>query len=284
MRDINVVKASGERVLFDQDKLVQSLDRAGAGQEMIAEVLSAIDDKLYDGITTKKIYRQAYRILNKLSSHHAGRYKLKEAIFELGPSGYPFEYFVGELLKNQGYSVEVGVIVQGKCVSHEVDVIAENEHNHFMVECKFHSTPGKKSNVIVPLYIHSRFRDIIETMHNLPGHNTKLHQSWVVTNTRFTKDAIDYGKCSGMNLISWDYPHEGNLRNRIDRSGLHPLTSLFSLKKAEKQTFLSMGIVTCQNLMDNKNQFQELGFSIRRINRIITEANNLIHGYYTKIE
>jgi AF1548-like, C-terminal/Restriction endonuclease len=279
MSDFFVVKASGDRVAFDQDKLSQSLNRAGASEGMISEVLRAIDGTLYEGITTKKIYRQAYKILNKLSVQRAGRYKLKEAIFELGPSGYPFEHFIGELLKNQGYSTQVGVIVKGKCVNHEVDVVAENEHNHFMVECKFHSSPGKKSNVIVPLYIDSRFRDIAAAMKNLPGYKTKLHQSWLVTNTRFTQDAIDYGACSGMNLVSWDYPSDSNLRNRIDRSGLHPITSLLSLKKAEKQKFLTQGIVTCRNLLENKNQLQELGFSSRRISRIITEANKLIHDY-----
>ncbi len=279
MKDISVIKASGEKVVFDEQKLVRSLDRAGAGQELISEVLAAIDGQLYDGITTRKIYRQAYRILNKLSRRHAGRYKLKEAIFELGPSGYPFEKFVGEILKSQGYKVQVGVIVQGKCVRHELDVIAENDHNHFMVECKFHSDPGKKSNVIVPLYIHSRFRDIIATMENLPGYHTRLHQSWIVTNTRFTTDAIDYGKCSGMNLISWDYPADTNLRNRIDRSGLHPVTSLFSLKKSEKQALLALGIVTCRNLLANKNQLVELGFSLRKTEKVVVEAHNLVHNH-----
>ncbi len=112
MDDIYVVKASGDRVIFDQDKLIRSLDKAGAGQDIITDVLSGLENQLYDGITTQKIYRQAYKILNKLSKRRAGRYKLKEAIFELGPSGYPFEIFVGELLKNQGYRVEVGIIVQ----------------------------------------------------------------------------------------------------------------------------------------------------------------------------
>ena len=135
MGEIYVVKASGDRVIFEQDKLIRSLDKAGAGQDIITDVLSGLESQLYDGITTRKIYRQAYKLLNKLSKRGAGRYKLKEAIFELGPSGYPFEIFVGELLKNQGYRVEVGIIVQGKCVKHEVDVVAENEHNHFIVEC-----------------------------------------------------------------------------------------------------------------------------------------------------
>ena len=279
MSDLYVVKASGDRVLFDQEKLIRSLDKAGAGQDIIAEVINGLNDQLYDGITTKIIYRQAYKILNKLSKRGAGRYKLKEAIFELGPSGYPFEIFVGELLKSQGYKVEVGIIVQGKCVKHEVDVVAENEHNHFIVECKFHSSPKKKSNVVVPLYIHSRFRDIVAAMHHLPGYQTKLHQSWLVTNTRFTSDAIDYGTCSGMNMVSWDYPRDTNLSQRVSRSGIHPVTSLSCLKKAEKQKLLSLGIVTCHILLESKNQLIDLGFSEKRVNNVFLQANQLIHNH-----
>jgi hypothetical protein len=276
MSDIYVVKASGDRVVFEQSKLERSLDKAGAGQDIIAEVITKLEGQLYDGITTKKIYRQAYNILNKLSKRGAGRYRLKEAIFELGPSGYPFEIFIGELLKSQGYNVEVGIIVQGKCVKHEVDVVAENEHNHFIVECKFHSAPNKKSNVVVPLYIHSRFRDIVAAMEQLPGHQTKLRQSWLVTNTRFTTDAIDYGTCSGMNMISWDFPEDTNLSKRVSRSGIHPVTSLTSLKKADKQKLLSLGIVTCHMLLDNKKHLMELGFSEKRVNNIMADARNLI--------
>lgn len=278
MNDITVIKASGEKVIFDRSKLVQSLERAGAGEDTINKVLGSLSELIYDGITTRKIYRQAYKILNKLSNRNAGRYRLKEAIMELGPSGYPFEHFIGELLRNQGYKTQVGVVVDGQCVSHEIDVIAENEHNHFMVECKFHSSPGKKSNVIVPMYINSRFRDIIATMENLPGFKTKLHQSWVVTNTRFTTDAIDYGKCSGMNLISWDYPADANLRNRIDRSGLHPVTSLSTLKKTEKQKILALDIVTCRNLIEHRNLLIDLGFSLRKMEKVILEANRIIHN------
>jgi hypothetical protein len=79
---------------------------------------------------------------------------------ELGPSGFPFEKYVAEILKYQGYRVEVGVIVEGFCVKHEVDIIAEKEAKHFMIECKFHNQPGTFCDVKIPLYINSRFLDI----------------------------------------------------------------------------------------------------------------------------
>lgn len=278
MRDFTIIKASGEEVQFDENKLKLSLERAGAGQEVVAEVIAGLEPGFHDGMPSRKIYREAYRLLKKISSHNAGRYKLKEAIFELGPSGYPFEHFFGELLRNQGYKTQVGVTIQGKCVTHEVDVVAENQHSHFLVECKFHSSGGKKSDVKVPLYIHSRYQDIIATMESLPGFTTKLHQSWVVTNTRFTQDAIDYGKCMGMNLVSWDYPQEGNLRQRIDRSGLHPITTLHTLKRSEKQHLLEMGIVTCRNLLDKQTALLEMGMSNSKYRKVVNDAETIING------
>lgn len=63
---------------------------------------------------------------------------------ELGPSGFPFEKFISEILKFQGFAVQVGVIVEGHCVKHEIDVVAEKGEEHFMIECKFHNTQGIK--------------------------------------------------------------------------------------------------------------------------------------------
>jgi len=115
-------------------------------------------------------------------------------------------------------------------------------------------------------------------MQQLPGYQTKLHQSWLVTNTRFTSDAIDYGTCSGMNMISWDFPKDTNLSKRVSRSGIHPVTSLSCLKKTEKQELLSQGIVTCHMLLEQKQYLLDLGFSERKAKNVILQASNLIYN------
>ena len=191
---------------------------------------------------------------------------------DLGPTGYPFEKFVGALLTNRGYKVKVGEIVKGKCVSHEVDVVAENDHDHFMVECKFHSDASRKSSIQVPLYIQSRFEDIFAHYKSLPGYKTKLHESWIVTNTRFTKDAMDYGKCIGLNLVSWDYPNGGSLKNWIDYSGLHPITAMQSLRKKEKMLLLEQGIILCRDIASNLESVEELGLTSSRLSKVNQEA------------
>jgi hypothetical protein len=278
---IFITKASGEKVPFSAEKLRQSLRRAGAGEEAMDSIVKEIEQRLYPGITTREIYRKAFSMLRKVSAHLAAKYKLKKALQELGPSGYPFEKFVGEILKHEGYRAQVGQIVQGHCVQHEVDVVAQKDDRHFMVECKFHSDQGRKCDVKIPLYIHSRFLDVEKAWQQRPGHDHKFHQGWVVTNTRFTTDAIQYGTCAGLNLISWDYPKKGSLRERIDRSGLHPLTCLTTLTKKEKQLLLDRGIVLCKELCQQEQLLKEVGVLPTRAQKVMEEAGLLCE---TKIE
>src|SRR5690625_62064 len=109
MSSINVTKFSGETEPYDETKLQESLQSAWATTAITDQITSAIQEILYDGISTQKIYSEAFEMLRTLSEKSAGRYKLKEAIFELGPSGYPFERFISELLKRMGYETQSGI-------------------------------------------------------------------------------------------------------------------------------------------------------------------------------
>ncbi len=278
---ILITKASGETVPFSAEKLRRSLRRAGAGEEVMDSIEKEIGQRLYPGITTREIYRRAFSMLRKASAHLAAKYKLKKALQELGPSGYPFEKYVGEILKHEGYKTRVGQIVQGHCVQHEVDVIASKDDQHFMVECKFHSEQVRKCDVKIPLYIHSRFLDVEKAWEQRPGHGHKFHQGWVVTNTRFTTEAIQYGTCAGLNLVSWDFPKKSSLRERIDGSGLHPVTCLTTLTKKEKQLLLDKGIVLCQELCQNEKLLKEIGVQPAREKKVMEEARLICE---TKIE
>src|SRR5690625_2891372 len=105
---INVVKNSGDVVAFDVNKLVNSLRRSNASEVLIQQIVVNIENQLYDGITTKKIYHMAFRMLKTKSRVSASKYKLKKALMELGPSGFPFEKLVGKLLVHEGFSAKVG--------------------------------------------------------------------------------------------------------------------------------------------------------------------------------
>ncbi len=270
-----ITKANGQRSLFDPARLRSSLTRSGADDTQADQIVEAITAELYPGIPTRKIYRRAFSLLKERSRFLAARYNLKSAIMILGPSGYPFERFVGELLKRQGYQVEIAKTIPGKCVNHEVDVIAEKGNDHFMIECKYHNRPGTVCDVKIPLYIQSRFLDVSEQWKRLPGHEQKSHQGWVVTNTRFTLDAIQYGTCIGLNLVGWDYPSKGSLKDQIDSLGLYPVTTLTSLALAEKRALLERNVVLCQDLHQNESMLVQIGIKAPRMKIVLDECLNL---------
>jgi hypothetical protein len=164
---IIITKASGEQVPFDVKKLSRSLQRSGASDETVQQVLAEVKEQLFTGISTKQIFQLAFSLLRRASRSFAARYKLKSAIMELGPSGYPFERYVGEILASQGYAIKIGEILPGHCVTHEIDVLAEKGDEHIMVECKYHNLPGNVCDVKIPLYISARFQAVV----------TKLKQS-----------------------------------------------------------------------------------------------------------
>jgi len=268
-----VTKASGSTEPFSIKKLRNSLGRAKATPEEINSIIDELLPKLYQGISTKKIYSEAFRLLRNQSKPHAACYYLKRGIMELGPSGFPFEKFIGELFKHQGFTVQVGKIVQGKCVTHEIDVIAEKENLIILMECKYRNQPGIPVDVKTPLYIQSRFEDVLAN--GLLKNKEHKFYGWITTNAKFTTHALDYGLCKGLNLLSWDYPHNKALKDLIDNSGLYPLTCLTSLKHQEKQWLLAKNYVLVRDIYNNKNLLLQAGVKETRLKTVIDEAIKL---------
>ena len=271
-REIQVTTASGEKADFSPDKITRSLRKSGAGEETIREILNTISAEIYPGMSTKKIFKRAFELLQKRDGLQASRYKLKKAIYELGPTGFPFERFVAAIYEHLGYQVEVGKILQGKCVTHEIDVVAIKNRQKLLIECKFHSEPGRKCNVKVPLYIDSRFRDIQE----FPIQNNEFnHEVWIVTNTRFTSDALTYAKCVGLNMLSWDTPKKHGLKDILDQSGLYPITVSILLSQREKQFLLNRDIVLCRDIIRDDFYLDQLEISDKRKQNILNEMLQL---------
>lgn len=238
---ISVQKRSGEYEPFSEQKVRSSLQRAGADKELIDNIVDYVKPELYDGITTKEIYAHVFARLRELRGPVVSKYDLKGAILRLGPSGFPFERFVAGILEAHGYEVAIGQIIQGKCVEHEIEVIAQKGNKHFMIEAKFHNVPGMKSDIKDGLYTYARFLDVEKAWVQIAGHRRHFHQGWLVTNTKVTSKVKEYAQCVGLKVISWDYPPEGSLRSLIEESGLIPVTALTSLRQADKRDLWRRG-------------------------------------------
>ncbi len=273
--EFDITKSSGEKAKFSLDKLRNSLKHSGADHNLVEEIVDKVQDELYEGISTNEIYNRAYALLKKKKSVFASKYKLKKAIYELGPTGFPFERFVAAILDYSGYSTKVDIIMDGVCVTHEIDVVAKKNGQTTIIECKFHGEEGRNCNVKVPLYIHSRYNDVKAHWQMKKNETKTLNKGWVVTNTRFTKHAINYGKCAELYLLSWDYPKNDGLKDRIDRLGLYPITVSTLLSNREKKFLLSRDVVLCRQLWKDKFFLDHLGVSKTRKEKILEEIKQL---------
>ena len=272
---ILVRKATGEKEPFDAVKLERSLFNAGANDRTVKEITEEISGWIFDGVTTKKIYARAFALLRSKRSSAAPRYRLKQAILELGPSGYPFEHLIGAIFEKRGYSVEVGVNAEGNCVSHEMDVIATKDNEQHLMECKFGQDQGKYVSVQIPLYVRSRVDDIVRKRERMTEFEGMIFTGWVVSNTRFSHDAVTYGTCAGLKMLAWDYPAGEGLKDIIEREGIFPITMLSKLNKTEKQILMDNGTVICSKLIKNPSLLEQFDISQRKKEHIIREAEKL---------
>jgi hypothetical protein len=407
-KDVLITKASGETDHYDGEKLRDSLRKSGATEEAVDRVVEEIESQLRFGMSTRKIYRKAFQALRRNSIHAASRYQLKQAIMELGPSGYPFERFIAGLFAAKGYRTEVGRVVDGLCVKHELDVIAWQNGHVALAECKFRNQPGSKTDVKVALYFHARVNDVVAAWNRDKGHswrnsglgetfrevagqglragwqpgnlekgkdanqevagldnpasgNTEgtpdyapehgqrrdvqhsIHQAdehpdssrsrvsdqsfhtldsylggsvllppsarrnalmdsygrspgsplirktdpvivnggprfegWLVTNAKFTDDAIMYGSCAGLRLLGWDYPENASLVKLIEQTRLMPVTMLQSLSKRDKGLLLDQDITMCQDLFANATIMEKLGIDKSRRRRAMNELDAIL--------
>lgn len=271
--EITVVKASGKEENFSFEKLRNSLLRSKVSNEEADKIISELKGEIYSGITTKKIYSMAFRLIKKRSPHSASRYYLKRGLMELGPSGFPFENYVSEIFKWDGFKTEVDSILQGKCVSHEIDIICKKGNTMMLVECKYKNQQGVSVDVKVPLYINSRFQDLLEN--GVLKKPFSKFEGWIVTNSRFTEDALAFGKCKNIQFLSWNYPNNHSLKDKIDQSGLYPVTCLTTITQYEKKQLIEKGIVLVNEICENENLLLKAGINQNRFKIIVDESNKL---------
>ncbi len=267
-KEILIKKADGSTEPFEASKLERSLERSGASKSIIKEVLAGITSRLVDGMTTKEIYRNAFELLrDKDTGVTAAKYSLKKAVFDLGPSGFPLEDFIAEIYRAKGFESSTGVMLKGKCAVHEVDLFAKKDKKIYGAEIKFHNSQGIKSDLKVALYVYARFDDLIKS--------GAVDEGILITNTKFTKNAVSYGKCAGLKMISWEYPLKGNLFSLIEETGLHPITCLTKIPSKERKRLIENKVLLCRDIKDNNSLLETHGVESRLIPEILNEIGDL---------
>ena len=271
-----IIKADGTKEVFDSERLKLSLFRAGAGEHSAGHIAEAVANTVIPGASSREIYSRALSLLRKETRPVAARYALRRALLELGPSGHPFEDFISHLYRVEGWKVETRKILQGKCVPHEVDFYASHPEQGIVIaaELKYHNDPAYKTDLKVALYVKSRFDDIFAVDAATRVH--QIHRGLLVTNTKFTSEAIQYAVCAGVELLGWGYPEDENLFARMSRAKVYPVTTLAGLSRAEKRLLIDDGIIAVDEILHNRRVFDALHISPERVGEIRAEAEGLL--------
>lgn len=118
---------------------------------------------------------------------------------------------------------------------------------------------------------------IYKKMELRSSQNTHLKQGWLVTNTRFTTDAINYGNCIGLTLLSWDHPKNNGIPRHVDQFGLYPITTLTTLSKQEKRQLLDRGVILTMEIEQQPGILKELHLSSGKTIEVLSEVHQLCH-------
>ncbi len=264
---IHIRKLNGQIEEFKEAKIRRSLINAGASHNIAHEILDKLRRQLYDGITTKEIFRFVFHELRKYTPTLAEKFDLKNAILRMGPAGFAFEEYVAHILQSKGYTTQTDLYIKGTYITHEIDVIAEKPSERLMVECKHHLQPWNGCHIQTALYVWARFLEV----------KKNFTQPMLVTNTTFTESIIRYARGVGLRLMGWKYPHGDSLEENIERYKLYPVTLLHSIEPETLTLLLEHKIVLLKTLaqLSEVELSQVLQLPPQKVKHISEEAQEL---------
>ncbi len=271
-----IIKADGTQEAFDSARLAASLRRAGAGAHAAERIAQTIADTIVPGTASHEVYARAFALMRKESRPVAARYALRRALLDLGPTGHPFEDFLSHLFRMLGWEVETRKMIKGKCVTHEVDFYASHpkQNTYLAAELKYHNDPNYKTDLKVALYVKSRFDDIFNCDPMVRA--CPIDRGLLVTNTKFTSEAIAYAECAGVELLGWGYPADNSLFNMMAAAKVYPITSLTQLSRTEKRLLIDSGTIAVDQVVNDRRRIDVLRIPPDRVGNILAEADGLL--------
>lgn len=274
---MEIIKTNGTTEPFSPSKLCLSLRKAGAPRDVADAICTAVTPKIKPSDSTNQIFRKALKYLVREDLDVAARYSLRRGVEALGPAGFIFEQYIETILQSYGFTTKRNMMIRGKCITHEVDVIAGIGSKRFLIEAKYHNDPDIKTHVDVVMYADARLMDIVA------GESKKAQTEyenamWIVTNTKFTEHAIAYAKCRGLRLTGWNYPRGASLEDVIAQKRLYPVSVLPSMTKEALPRFAEKNVILAQDLLTYEAQdiVKAFGVTLEVAEKLAAEAAGIV--------
>lgn len=171
-----------------------------------------------------------------------------------------------------GYEVTPNRVIQGFCVTHEIDGILVRNGETTYLEVKHHIDPHSYTPFDVTLAAKAKWEDINEGFRRSLS-NHFFDRVLIVCNTKMTLHAKTYADCVGLDHLGWNEPYGQGFDSLIDEKELYPVTILKSLKEEERDALSGSGILTLKQLLEKRKEIVNL--SKVRVSRLIKEAKGI---------
>lgn len=250
--------------------------RSGVSEEVADRIADEVEKNTREGMRTKEIYDMVIAFLEKEAPAASRRYDLRNAILRLGPAGFDFEKYIAELLKAYGYDTELPPILEGVCITHEVDVLARKDGRTAMIEAKLRQELSIFITIKDTMSTWARFLDLVESAKI--GRTPHMDECWIVTNSRFSTQSIQYGHCKNMVMLSWDHPRERPLPRWIDDVSLYPVTIMKGVDSRTLQSFSAANILLLCDLVRMTPEELEKSLALPKdaVKKLIEEAKMIL--------
>lgn len=276
---MKILKWNGKRVDYEPSKIRRSLKRAGAKPDVIDHVLKKVRKHLKTNMTTKEVYAFVKMALKEENAHIAHRYDLRRALGKLGPAGFKFEKYVASILAAYDYDTEIPPKeFKGKCIYHEVDVVAKKGAKTIMIEAKFRNDFRDYVKLKDTMATWARYEDLVEGNQIHPSKTPRFDEVWIVSNGNISRRSRKWGVCKGMRIIGWHYPEKNNLAQMVDKSALYPITALDNISRRELDAFSDHGLMLCREVADSDSEklAHTLGLNPKRASNIVSTCKAVV--------
>jgi hypothetical protein len=241
-----VKKADGSFQPFDREKVVRTCLRMGADRQVAYDVAAKVETRLYDGISTSQVLRMIFQFMRRTKPSVGNLYDLRKGL-SLMVSKPEFEVFVRAILRRNGFEVTPNQILKGKCVQHEVDGIARKGGVTYFVEAKHHVNYHAPTGLDESRIARAVLEDVGEG-YDVGSCDLKIDRAMIVTNTRFSEEATQYGRCRNILQIGWSSPMNHGLQNLIEGVHLLPLSCIKGLGVDARLTLANVDIVLFEQI------------------------------------
>lgn len=276
-KNIYVQNSEGKEELFSSEKVYRSAINAGADKNLAEKITKEVIKNTYSGIKTSAIFEQVKKLLREENFRASLRFDLKSAMKRLGPTGFPFEKYVKSIFESRGFKTKINIYIKGKCVVHEIDFLAEKGREAYFGECKYRNIFDSAVGVNTALSNYARFLDLKQGLFFKKFSKLKT-ESILVTNAKFTNQAIQYSNCMKVKLLGWKYPKKQGLEKIIEDYKLYPITILPSLSVEMADIFTSEEKMLANEVLKiNFNEFsKKTKIPVEKLEKLKKEAEILI--------